>query len=67
LRERFIPNWTSGEFEEFVDGIGEVVDAWVGEMEDGKGKEEVVGRCERWWRQVIWLEERFWPDVNHLL
>ncbi|GES58578.1 transcription regulator PAB1642 [Aspergillus terreus] len=59
LRERFIPNWSSAEFEQFVDSIGEVVDA-MGESVDG----EMLGKCERWWKQVVWLEERFWPDVQ---
>ncbi|KAL4897167.1 hypothetical protein BDV59DRAFT_169934 [Aspergillus ambiguus] len=58
LRERFIPNWSSGEFEAFVEDIAQVVDV-MGESADA----EMVGRCERWWRQVVWLEERFWPEV----
>ncbi|KAE8371027.1 transcription regulator [Aspergillus bertholletiae] len=62
LRERFIPNWTSVEFREFVEGIAQVVDALASTVKDGE-KEELVTRCERWWRQVKWLEERFWPDV----
>lgn len=27
------------------------------------GKEQMV-RCEQVFRQVCWLEERFWPDVD---
>ncbi|KAF9889101.1 hypothetical protein FE257_008078 [Aspergillus nanangensis] len=61
LRKQFIPNWSSGEFEEFVTGIGELVD----EMAEGDGIDgEMRAKCERWWRQVVWLEERFWPNIN---
>lgn len=63
LREKFIPNWSSGEFEAFVNGIGQVVDE-MAEVYTGKEKDELLGRCERWWRQVVWLEERFWPEVS---
>ncbi|KAL4785650.1 hypothetical protein BJX76DRAFT_323853, partial [Aspergillus varians] len=64
LRERFIPNWASEEFEVFVKRIGDVVDE-LGEVElaPGRGGKGELGRCERWWRQVVWLEERFWPVV----
>ncbi|KAE8144139.1 heme oxygenase-like protein [Aspergillus avenaceus] len=62
LRERFIPNWTSGEFEEFVNAIGDLVDELAGEV-DGREKEVLLEKCEGWWRQVVWLEERFWPEV----
>ncbi|KAL3464385.1 hypothetical protein BJX64DRAFT_254879 [Aspergillus heterothallicus] len=63
LRTRFIPNWSSPEFEAFVDKIGDVLDEFAGE-ELGKLGEDAVARCERWWTQVVWLEERFWPDVK---
>ncbi|KAK1139876.1 hypothetical protein N8T08_011121 [Aspergillus melleus] len=65
LRKEFIPNWSSREFEGFVDGIGELVDEMARGLlvADGE-KGEMMRRCERWWRQVVWLEERFWPDVR---
>ncbi|RAH72421.1 putative transcription regulator PAB1642, partial [Aspergillus aculeatinus CBS 121060] len=69
LREKLIPNWTCAEFEEFVEGITRLVDK-VAEREvqrssagPGKAWEEVLERCARWWRQVVWLEGQFWPEV----
>ena len=60
LRKHFIPNWTSAEFEAFVVRIGDVVD----EMAGCENREDVLGRCAVWWRQVLYLEGRFWPDVS---
>ncbi|OJK05099.1 hypothetical protein ASPACDRAFT_1852050 [Aspergillus aculeatus ATCC 16872] len=69
LREKLIPNWTCAEFEEFVEGITRLVNA-VAEREvqqssagPEKAWEEVVERCARWWRQVVWLEGQFWPEI----
>ena len=66
LRKHFIPNWTSAEFEAFVARIGNVVDEMAGlVLVDGReGREDVLGRCALWWRQVLYLEGRFWPDVS---
>lgn len=59
-RGYFIPSWTSREFEAFVSDITRVVD----ELYDSTGaSDEVMGRCRLWWRQVLWLEKRFWPVV----
>ncbi|KAF3245970.1 hypothetical protein TWF128_009311 [Orbilia oligospora] len=58
----FIPNWTSEEFEEFVDTLEELVNGIVKDEGVEVGS-EVWGRCEATWRQVLWLEEGFWPDV----
>ncbi|KAL4882898.1 hypothetical protein BJY04DRAFT_186264 [Aspergillus karnatakaensis] len=69
LRNKLIPNWASDEFEAFVGKIAAVVDE-VAAIELGDGTEgdlktrEVLGHCERWWMQVVWLEEQFWPDVS---
>ncbi|PYI33014.1 heme oxygenase-like protein [Aspergillus indologenus CBS 114.80] len=67
LREKLVPNWTGAEFEAFVAGIARLVDA-VAEREVARSsapnaREEVVERCARWWRQVVWLEGQFWPDI----
>ncbi|KAL3479258.1 heme oxygenase-like protein [Aspergillus californicus] len=69
LREKFIPNWASREFEEFVDRIGAVLDEYAaGEGVTGEGEGgDLQERCERWWRQVVWLEERFWPEIGSCL
>ena len=66
LRKHFIPNWTSSEFVAFVERIGEVVDEMAGLVlvEGGENREDVLGRCALWWRQVLYLEGRFWPDVS---
>ena len=61
LRDVLIPNWSSEEFEEFVVRIGGLVDELAKEVKvDGREME----RCENAWRQVVWCEERFWPEVK---
>ncbi|OQE46465.1 hypothetical protein PENCOP_c001G03821 [Penicillium coprophilum] len=64
LREKFIENWASVDFEGFVNRIGDVVDEMAGQI---KGVEELKimqARCLEWWRQIVWLEENFWPNVK---
>ncbi|KAJ5487106.1 Transcription regulator [Penicillium desertorum] len=63
LRERFIQNWASVEFEGFVDRIGDVVDEMAGQIKGAEELEITRGRCLEWWRQIVWLEENFWPTV----
>ena len=63
MRTRFIPNWSSKEFEGFVRRIGDVVDELHGRVKGAEEGELMRGRCLEWWRQVIWLEERFWPTI----
>jgi hypothetical protein len=75
LRKEFIPNWTSSEFAAFVDKIGQFMDdIWRGAGGDSKswllqrnwtGK----GAAELWdsegiWREVLRVEEVFWPNVE---
>ncbi|KAJ5644773.1 hypothetical protein N7507_010784 [Penicillium longicatenatum] len=64
LREKFIPNWSSDEFEAFVDGIGEVLNVLASQCKGAEECEMMRGRCLEWWRQVVWLEERFWPVME---
>ncbi|KAJ5092752.1 heme oxygenase-like multi-helical [Penicillium angulare] len=64
LRKEFIPNWSSQEFEEFVIQIGEVLDLMAGQLKGVEEGELMRQRCLEWWRQVVWLEERFWPVME---
>jgi thiaminase len=64
LREKFIPNWSSVEFEDFVNRIGDVLDEMAGQIKGAEEAEIMRGRCLEWWRQVVWLEERFWPVMD---
>ncbi|KAJ5439680.1 uncharacterized protein N7458_010678 [Penicillium daleae] len=64
LREKFIPNWSSAEFEKFVNRIGDVLDQMAGKMKGVEESEVSRGRCLEWWKQVVWLEERFWPTLD---
>ncbi|KAA6416333.1 MAG: hypothetical protein FRX48_01053 [Lasallia pustulata] len=62
LRRDFIPNWTSDEFRDFVLQIGDLVDELAAE-------EEELDRPKRTsymevWKQVLWLEARFWPPLE---
>lgn len=59
----FIPNWTSEEFKGFVDTLEGLVNGIVEEDGVGMGS-ELWRRCEATWRQVVWLEEGFWPDLD---
>lgn len=64
LRKEFIPNWSSTEFEGFVNRIGDVLDIMAEQTKGVEEAEEMRRRCLEWWRQVIWLEERFWPTME---
>lgn len=64
LRQKIIPNWSSAEFEAFVNRIGDVLDEMAGQTKGAEEAEMMRGRCLEWWRQVVWLEERFWPEVE---
>lgn len=66
LREQFIPNWSSDEFEAFVNRIRDLVDEMVGNVKGAEEGELMREQCLEWWRQVLWLEEQFWPDVEGL-
>ncbi|OJJ51671.1 hypothetical protein ASPZODRAFT_138745 [Penicilliopsis zonata CBS 506.65] len=64
LRDHFIPNWSSAEFEAFVDTIGVVLDEMAAQVKGAEETERLRGKCLEWWRQVLWLEAQFWPDVD---
>ncbi|KAF1916515.1 hypothetical protein BDU57DRAFT_516661, partial [Ampelomyces quisqualis] len=63
LHQALIPNWTSPAFSKFVDATRGLVDELANITTTRDGKEEMV-RCEEIFRQICWLEERFWPDVD---
>ncbi|KAF2202046.1 heme oxygenase-like protein [Delitschia confertaspora ATCC 74209] len=63
LHQALIPNWTSPAFAKFVDATRALVDELANTNTTRDGKEEMV-RCEEVFRQICWLEERFWPDVD---
>ncbi|KAF1955009.1 heme oxygenase-like protein [Byssothecium circinans] len=63
LHQALIPNWTSPAFSKFVDATRLLVDELANITTTRDGKEE-MNRCEEIFRQICWLEERFWPDVN---
>lgn len=63
LHQALIPNWTSPAFSKFVNATRALVDELANITTTRDGKEEMV-RCEEIFRQICWLEERFWPDVN---
>ncbi|KIW72053.1 hypothetical protein PV04_00276 [Phialophora macrospora] len=61
LRDAFIPNWTSKEFEAFVAEIAELTDL-LAEREDAVNRKLDVYKAV--WRHVLDVERRFWPDVG---
>ena len=63
LHQALIPNWTSPAFSKFVDATRVLVDELANTTTSPNGKEEML-RCEDVFRQICWLEERFWPDVD---
>jgi len=60
LRDEFIPNWSSPEFEAFVRDIADVTDELV--AREGALKKIEVFRA--LWLHVLEIERGFWPDVG---
>ena len=60
LRREFIPNWTSPEFEKFVQEIADVTDE-LAEREEAWRKIEVYKAV---WEHILEVERRFWPDIG---
>ncbi|GAB1319308.1 Putative bifunctional TENA-E protein [Madurella fahalii] len=71
LRKEFIPNWSSPEFAQFVDRLGGLIDAAVGEVLEGcaegeereRAREDILARVEGRWRTLLVAERAFWPEV----
>ena len=59
LHKEFIPNWTSPEFEAFVNECARIADDLNGPVSECKEIEEL----ENIWRTVLNLEVDFWPHV----
>ncbi|KAK4499556.1 hypothetical protein PRZ48_010073 [Zasmidium cellare] len=63
MQRVFVPNWSSPEFEAFVRRLGGLVNKMAiewGVEEDGW----VWKECEAAFRQVLWVEADFWPNVD---
>jgi len=60
LRQDFIPNWTSDEFEKFVKDIADVTNA-LAEREKASKKIQVYKAV---WQHVLELERGFWPKLE---
>ncbi|CAN9207196.1 unnamed protein product [Alternaria alternata] len=65
LHQALIPNWTSPAFSKFDEATRTLVDELANITTTRDGKEE-MSRCEEIFRQICWLEERFWPDVDSM-
>jgi len=61
MQRVFIPNWSSPEFEAFVRKLGALVNKYA-QTVDPEGWE--WQECEVAWKQVLWAEKEFWPDVG---
>jgi thiaminase len=59
LRTELIPNWTSVQFREFVKDIGECLDLLAARSRGDEAKQVVLNA----WREVMALEQGFWPPV----
>jgi hypothetical protein len=59
-----MPSWTSEAFGDVVAAMAELVDEVADAEGQSVGPEVVQRRCEEVWRQILWLEERFWPVVE---
>lgn len=59
VRGKFIPNWTSPEFEAFVQDVVSVTDAWA-----RVGNAEHDESCAQLWKRVLDLETEFWPQPS---
>jgi thiaminase len=58
LRSAFAPNWTTPEFVQTVNKLGDLVNELAESNPDQREACRVI------WKQVLWLEEQFWPSVR---
>lgn len=60
---KLVENWTSAEFEEFVDELERLVDD-LGAGFVGDAHADLVRKAQRVWDRVVELEKDFWPEVG---
>lgn len=66
LRKEFIDNWTSPEFEHFVEELGRLIDDVVAEQIKLSGFKVVPALVEYFgerWEELLKAEETFWPEM----
>ena len=63
LHQSLIPNWTSPAFSKFVEACRNLVDELANSATGSNGKEEML-RCDAIFKQICFLQERFWPEVD---
>ena len=61
MQRTFIPNWSSAQFEAFVRRIGGMVNKFGGYYDEGSFEWR---ESETAFRQVMWAEREFWPQVD---
>lgn len=61
VRDILIPNWTSSDFEKFVDTIGDLVDEYS--AQESVSPEQMT-ELEHMWRKLLEVEKDFWPSVD---
>ncbi|KAM7195751.1 hypothetical protein V8F20_007321 [Naviculisporaceae sp. PSN 640] len=71
LRKEFIPNWSSVDFARFVQTLGSLIDFAVSDVLErvGEGdvedvKNEILGRVEEKWKNLLVAEASFWPQLE---
>lgn len=60
LREKFIPNWSSTDFDEFVRKIADVTD----ELAQREGALKKIEVFRALWLHVLEIEKGFWPETD---
>lgn len=60
LRNEFIPNWSSKEFDDFVRNIADITD----ELAQREGAFRKIETFKALWLHVLEIEKGFWPDVD---
>ncbi|KAI8635143.1 hypothetical protein F5Y19DRAFT_406712 [Xylariaceae sp. FL1651] len=61
LREKFIPNWTSQQFQEFVKEIQDCLEAYAESQSEEDSAEATFMTAAAMFKKVLALEENFWP------